>query len=72
MNTHVINIPQLSRQYGFNYSNLNYENASNELNLEINLDEFLYRSIPVINHETRSKSEENIQKDLKVIGSYSI
>lgn len=59
--------PQITRQYGFNYS-LIYEEVVNTLD-EVNLEnEIVYRSVPVLE---KSKSEEYNKKDLKVIRSYS-
>jgi chaperonin cofactor prefoldin len=68
--------PQITRQYGFNYSeDFIYEQVMNELEQvmdefeEVNLDEeIVYRSVPVL---TKSKSEEHITNYIKVKRSYS-
>lgn len=62
-------VPLITRQFGFNYStDFIYEQVINELE-EVNLDEeIVYRSVPVL---TKSKSEEHITNCIKVKRSYS-
>lgn len=62
-------VPLITRQYGFNYStNFIYEQVVNELE-EVNLDnEIIYRSVPAL---TKAKSEEYNKNCIKVKRSYS-
>lgn len=62
-------VPLLTRQYGFNYStNFIYEQVVNELE-EVNIEnDIIYRSVPVL---TKSKSEEYNKNCIKVTRSYS-
>ena len=60
-------VPLITRQYGFNYStDFIFEQVVNELiNFE---DEIVYRSVPVL---TKSKSEDYNKNCIKVKKSYS-
>jgi hypothetical protein len=62
-------VPLITRQYGFNYStNFIYEQVVNELE-EVNIEnDIIYRSVPVL---TKSKSEEYNKNCIKVTRSYS-
>jgi hypothetical protein len=62
-------VPQITRQYGFNYStDFVSEQIVNELE-EINLENnIIYRSVPVL---TKAKSEEYNKNCIKVKRSYS-
>jgi hypothetical protein len=62
-------VPQITRQYGFNYStDFVSEQIVNELE-EINLENnIIYRSVPVL---TKAKSEEYNKNCNKVKRSYS-
>ena len=62
-------VPFLTRQYGFNYStDFIFEPVVNELR-EVNLyEEIVYRSVPVL---TKAKSEEYNKNCIKVTRSYS-
>lgn len=65
-------VPLITRQYGFNYStDFIYEQIVNEVNEaeEVNIeDEIVYRNIPVL---TKAKSEEYYKNCIKVKRSYS-
>jgi len=62
-------VPLITRQYGFNYStDFIYEQVVNELE-EVNIEnEIIYRSLPGL---TKSKSEEYNKNCIKVKRSYS-
>ena len=62
-------VPLITRQYGFNYStDFIYEQVVNELE-EVNLDnEIIYRSVPAL---TKAKSEEYNKNCIKVKRSCS-
>jgi hypothetical protein len=62
-------VPLITRQYGFNYStDFIYEQVIHSLE-EVNLDnEIIYRNIPTL---TKAKSEEYNKNCIKVKRSYS-